>query len=243
MEALTEAEGACLAQLNAVASRLRQLSAHDGALKTVVEMLESAEAQTAEAVRELRHYASRLDLDPEALREIEQRIEALHAAARKHRVRPEALHEFRSSLEKRLSELALSVDPEALKREVAAAKARYTAAAKKLSAKRRSAAQELSKSVSAAMQELAMAGGRFSVSLKALPEPSSFGAEEVEFEVSSHPSLPLRPLAKVASGGELSRVSLAVQMVAAKQSPVATLVFDEIDAGIGGAVEIGRAHV
>ena len=243
MEALTEAEGACLAQLNAVASRLRQLSAHDGALKTVVEMLESAEAQTAEAVRELRHYASRLDLDPEALREIEQRIEALHAAARKHRVRPEALHEFRSSLEKRLSELALSVDPEALKREVAAAKARYTAAAKKLSAKRRSAAQELSKSVSAAMQELAMAGGRFSVSLKALPEPSSFGAEEVEFEVSSHPSLPLRPLAKVASGGELSRVSLAVQMVAAKQSPVATLVFDEIDAGIGGAVAdtIGRS--
>jgi DNA repair protein RecN (Recombination protein N) len=243
MEALTEAEGACLAQLNAVASRLRQLSAHDGALKTVVEMLESAEAQTAEAVRELRHYASRLDLDPEALREVEQRIEALHAAARKHRVRPEALHEFLASVEKRLSELALSVDPEALKREVAAAKSRYSAAAKKLSAKRASAAQALGKAVSAAMQDLAMAGGRFSITITPLGEPAAHGSEDIEFQVSSHPSLPLRPLAKVASGGELSRVSLAVQMVAAEQSPVATLVFDEIDAGIGGAVAdtIGRS--
>jgi DNA repair protein RecN (Recombination protein N) len=86
------------------------------------------------------------------------------------------------------------------------------------------------------MQQLAMAGGRFSVALKELTEPGSAGAEEVEFEVSSHPSLPLRPLARVASGGELSRVSLAIQLVAAKQSPVGALVFDEIDAGIGGAV-------
>src|SRR5712664_475190 len=86
------------------------------------------------------------------------------------------------------------------------------------------------------MQQLAMAGGRFAVSLKLLEEPGAGGAEQVEFEVASHPSLPLRPLAKVASGGELSRISLAIQLVAAKASPVATLVFDEVDAGIGGAV-------
>jgi DNA repair protein RecN (Recombination protein N) len=93
------------------------------------------------------------------------------------------------------------------------------------------------------MQQLAMAGGRFSVKLNALEEPGVSGAEDVEFEVSSHPSLPLRPLAKVASGGELSRVSLAIQLVAAKASPVGTLVFDEIDSGIGGAVAetIGRS--
>jgi DNA repair protein RecN (Recombination protein N) len=93
------------------------------------------------------------------------------------------------------------------------------------------------------MQQLAMSGGRFSVSLRQLEEPAAGGAEEVEFEVASHPSLPLRPLAKVASGGELSRVSLAIQMVAARASPVATLIFDEVDSGIGGAVAdtIGRA--
>ena len=93
------------------------------------------------------------------------------------------------------------------------------------------------------MQKLAMAGGRFAVRLNALEQPSAMGAEEVEFEVSSHPSLPLRPLAKVASGGELSRVSLAIQLVAASASPVGALVFDEIDSGIGGAVAetIGKA--
>jgi DNA repair protein RecN (Recombination protein N) len=236
LEALTESEGACLAQLSAVASRLRSLSEHDGGLGPIVELLESAEAQTGEAVRELRHYASRVDLDPEVLRETEARIEALHAAARKHRVKPEELPQRLGALEKRLAELELAVNPEALKREVAAARGRYQAAAKKLSAKREAAAQALSKSVTAAMQQLAMAGGRFSVALKNLEEPGAGGAEEIEFEVASHPSLPLRPLAKVASGGELARISLAIQMVAAKASPVGTLVFDEVDSGIGGAV-------
>src|SRR6185295_6181775 len=93
------------------------------------------------------------------------------------------------------------------------------------------------------MHDLAMGGGRFSVALRELDQPGSAGAEEVEFEVTSHPSLPLRPLAKVASGGELSRVSLAIQLVTAKESPVGTLIFDEIDAGIGGAVAetVGRS--
>jgi DNA repair protein RecN (Recombination protein N) len=243
LEALEESEGACLGQLAAVASRLRALSIHDSQLVPVVEMLESAEAQAGEAVRTLRQYASRVDLDPEALREVEARIEALHAAARKHRVRPEALHELLFNLEKRLGELELAVDPEALKREVAAARAQFEGIGKKLTAKRRSAASALGNAVTAAMQQLAMAGGRFSVSLKKLDEPGASGAEEIEFEVASHPSLPLRPLAKVVSGGELSRISLAIQLVAAKASPVGSLVFDEIDSGIGGAVAetIGRA--
>jgi DNA repair protein RecN (Recombination protein N) len=243
LEALAEAEGAALPQLSAVASRLKSLSEHDAGLKGVVELLEAAEAQTGEAVRELRHYAARVDLDPEALRDTEARIEALHAAARKYRVRPQDLPGRLAELQRRLAELELAVNPDALKREVAAAHARYQAAAGKLSARRTAGAQALSKSVSAAMQELAMAGGRFSVSLKPLPEPAAAGAEEIEFEVASHPSLPLRPLAKVASGGELSRISLAIQMVAAKASPVATLVFDEVDSGIGGAVAqtIGKA--
>ncbi len=243
LEALTESEGAALAQLGAVASRLRALSAHDARLAPIVELVESAAAQAGEAVRELRHYASRVDLDPDALRAVADRIEALHAAARRHRVRPEELPQRRAELEKRLAELELAVNPEALQREVAAARLRYEAAAKKLTTRRQHGAQGFSKAVTAGMQQLAMAGGRFEVLLSKLEEPGAAGAEEIEFQVASHPSLPLRPLARVASGGELSRISLAIQMVAAKASPVGTLVFDEVDAGIGGSVAetIGKA--
>jgi DNA repair protein RecN (Recombination protein N) len=243
LETLTEAEGAALPQISAVASRLRALSEHDAGLKAVVDLLESAEAQTSEAVRELRHYASRVDLDPEALRDTEARIEALYDAARKHRLRPEELPGRFVQLEQRLAELELAVNPQALKREVAAARARFDSAAAQLSARRAAGAQALSRAVSAAMQELAMAGGRFHIELKRLEQAGAGGAEDIEFQVASHPSLPLRGLAKVASGGELSRISLAIQLVAAKASPVATLVFDEVDSGIGGAVAetIGRS--
>ena len=243
LEALSEADGACLPQLAAVASRLRALSEHDLHLKAIVEMLASAEAQAGEAARDLRDYASRVELDPRALREVEQRIEALHAAGRRYRVKPAELPALEKDLLARFRELELAASPEALQREVAAAKDRYDAAAKKLSAKRKSASQALGRDVTQAMQNLAMSGGRFSVSLKALNEPGSAGAEEVEFEVATHPSLPLRPLAKVVSGGELSRISLAIQLVASKASPVGTLVFDEVDSGIGGAVAetVGRS--
>jgi DNA repair protein RecN (Recombination protein N) len=243
LEALTEAEGAALAQISAVAKRLDVLSAHDDRLKAVVELLQSAEAQAGEAVRELRSYASRVELDPQALRDVEARIEALHAAARKHRVRPEELPARLARLEQRHAELELAVNPEALRKEVDAARARFATISKKLSGKRKVAAEDLSKAVTVGMQQLAMAGGRFAASLKESAEPGVNGNEDIEFEVSSHPSLPLRPLARVASGGELSRVSLAIQLVAARSSPVATLVFDEIDAGIGGAVAetIGRS--
>ena len=219
-----------------MATRLRALSIHDSNLVPVVELLESAHAQAGEAVRTLRNYASRVELDPQALREVEARIEALHAAARRHRVKPEALQPLLSDLEKRLAELELAVNPEALRREVAAARSAFDAACRRLTSKRRSAAEGLGKAVTAAMQQLAMAGGRFSIKLNALENAGACGAEEVEFEVASHPSLPLRPLAKVASGGELARVSLAIQLVAAKSSPVGALVFDEVDSGIGGAV-------
>jgi DNA repair protein RecN (Recombination protein N) len=243
LEALSEADGACLPQLSAVASRLRSLSEHDAHLKAIVEMLESAEAQAGEAARDLRDYASRVDLDPEALRDVELRIEALHAACRKYRVKPGELPALEKDLAQRFRELELAASPEALKREVAAAKLRYDAAAKKLSAKRNAGALALGKDVTQAMQSLSMSGGRFSVALKELAQPGGTGAEDIEFEVTSHPSLPLRPLAKVVSGGELSRISLAIQLVASKESPVGTLVFDEVDSGIGGAVAetVGRS--
>jgi DNA repair protein RecN (Recombination protein N) len=243
LEALAEAEGAALAQLAAVAGRLRALGEHDPALRPIVELLESAHAQSAEAVRELRHYASRVDLDPALVRATGERLEALHAAARRYRVRPEEVARLLAESRERLAELDLATSPDALRREVEAARAAYRAAAEKLSARRKSGAQSLSRAVTAQMQTLAMKGGRLAVVLQPLDEPAAHGMESVSFEVSSHASLPLRPLAQVASGGELSRLSLAIHLVASSRSPVGTLVFDEVDAGIGGAVAqtVGRA--
>jgi DNA repair protein RecN (Recombination protein N) len=243
LEALQEGEGASLPQLAAVAARLRALAEHDERLGAIVELLSSAQAQAGEAMRELRHYASRVELDPRALQEAESRIEGLHAAGRRFRVKPEALPELAAATRARLADLDLAASPDALRAEVAAARERYAVAAKKLTAKRKSAARALGEAVTEGMQKLAMAGGRFAVSLQPLEEPSVAGLEAVAFEVSSHPSLPLRALAKVASGGELSRLSLAIQLVCARASPVATLVFDEVDAGIGGAVAetVGRS--
>ena len=243
LDALSEAEGACLPQLGTVAGRLRALSEHDVHLKAIVEMLESAEAQASEAARDLRDYASRVDLDPHALRDVEQRTEALHAAGRRYRVKPSELPALEQRQLQRFRELELAASPEALQREVFAAQERYDAAAKKLSAKRRTASLAFGRSVTQAMQSLAMVGGRFAAELRPLEQPGAGGLEEVAFEVAAHSSLPLRALAKVASGGELSRISLAIQLVAAKESPIGTLVFDEVDTGIGGAVAetVGRS--
>ena len=243
LDALAEADGATLAQLTAVVGRLRTLSEHDASLSPIVEMLASAEAQVGEAARELRHYASKIELDPETLRSVEQRIEGLHAAGRKYRVKPAELAQFAIETKERLAELDLAANPAALQAQVDSAKAACLALAEKLSAKRRAAASALAKAVTAGMQTLAMSGGRFAVQLTPLDEPVAHGLEDVEFEVASHPSLPLRPLGKVASGGELSRISLALQMIASKSSPVGTLVFDEVDSGIGGAVAaiVGRS--
>ena len=243
LEALSEADGACVPQLSAIAGRLRALSEHDVHLTAIVEMLESAEVQASEAARDLRDYASRVDLDPHALREVEQRTEALHAAGRRYRVKPAELPALEEKHLQRFRELELAASPEALQREVAAAKERYVAMATKLSAKRKIASQSLGRAVTQAMQNLAMVGGRFAAELRPLEEPGAGGLEEVAFEVAAHSSLPLRPLAKVASGGELSRISLAIQLVAARESPIGTLVFDEVDSGIGGAVAetVGRS--
>ncbi len=243
LEALSEADGALAPQLAALAERLRALSRHDRALEGVVEMLDAAEAQASEAARTLRQYGSRLELDPAALREVEARIEALHAAGRKYRVAPVELPALAESLAARAAELERTADPQALRRELDAAQAALVECTQQLSAKRKRAAQKLGRAVSDGMQGLAMGGGRFAVRLDALDAPSAAGAESVAFEVSAHPSLALRPLARVASGGELSRISLALQLVVRRYAPVDTLVFDEIDSGIGGAVAdtVGRS--
>lgn len=236
VELLAEGDQALLPQLNGLIGRINKVVEFDSALGEPLAILDSAAAQMQEAAYGLRHYAQRLDMDPDRLRQIEQRLEQVHDMARKYRIAAEALPQQLQERAARLEELRQLGSAEALQRQEAEAEAAYLSRAKVLSAARRLAAQELGSKVSEGMQQLAMTGGRFEVALHALPEGNVHGLEQVEFLVSSHSSLAEKPLAKVASGGELSRISLAIQVVTSKVAAVPTLIFDEVDVGIGGGV-------
>ena len=243
IDSLSESENAALGVLSGVLSRLRPLTEFDGSLRDTVAVLESGEAHLREAAYALRHYADRTELDPKRLHEVEQRLEAAHNAARKFRVRPETLPELLASLQVRVKDLEMTADLEALAAQERAARSRYDELAARLSAERKKAATKLGREVNAAMKELAMSGGRFEVELRPLlPEGSVAGNEQVEFLVATNPGAEPRALAKVASGGELSRISLAIQVITSRAAAVPTLIFDEVDAGIGGAVAevVGR---
>ena len=235
-------EQAALNIVDAALNRVRDLVEIDAALKEPVELIEGARIQLDEAVHSLNRYRDRLDVDPQRLAELDARIQAVTLLARKHRVPPERLAETQASLIERLQALRLASDPAALAAAEAMAKNDFDALAKKLSVGRKKMAGELSKSVTEAMQQLAMAGGSFNVALEPLNEPASYGNEVIEFRVSANTGQPLRPLAKVASGGELSRIGLAIQVIASQSAQVPTLIFDEVDVGIGGGVAeiVGR---
>ncbi len=239
---LVEADAAIVRRLAALATRLAALATHDAALSDIVALIEPARIQLEEAARELRNYRQKLDVDPAELARVEERLAAIHDVARKYRVRPEQLPQLLAETLARAATLAESADHDALARRADALQKTYAALASQLSAKREFAADELSNRVTAAMQELAMAGGRFEIALLPLAEGASYGLEQVVFEVASHPKQPLGPLARVASGGELSRIALAVQVVTSEVGEVPTLIFDEVDVGIGGAVAatVGR---
>jgi DNA repair protein RecN (Recombination protein N) len=235
-DALTEGEDALARRLSALIAKLSASAAHDPALAEIVALLDPARIQIDEAARALRSYSAKLDLDPAELGRVEERLAAVHDVARKHRVRPDALAALLAETEARLAHLAESADIAMLARRAAEAEAGYRTLAGELSAKREFAAVELETRVTEAMQQLAMAGGRLEIALEALGTPAGYGLEQVEFRVASHPKQPLGPLAKVASGGELSRIALAIQVVTSDVGEVPTLIFDEVDAGIGGAV-------
>jgi DNA repair protein RecN (Recombination protein N) len=200
-QALVEVADAIVARLGALASRLAALASHDAALGDIVALIEPARIQLDEAARELRSYRQKLDVDPAELARIDERIAAIHGVARKHRVRPEQLPQLLADTQAEIAALAEASDFDALARRADAAQKTFAAIAGELSAKREFAASELANRVSAAMQQLAMTGGRFEVALLPLDEPASFGAEQVVFEVATHPKQPLAPLARVASGG------------------------------------------
>jgi DNA repair protein RecN (Recombination protein N) len=236
VEALAEGDGASLPRLNAIAARLEGLIEYDPKLREILNTLESARIELQEATHALRRYGERLELDPQRLREVEGRLDAIHTAARKHRVQPEALPAKLEAAKARLQELGEGGDVEGLRQAEEEAHAACVAEAKKLSSARKKAARKLSDRVTEAMQELAMQGGAFEIAFVAAPEVTARGLENVEFLVAAHKGTAPQPLAKVASGGELSRLSLAVQTVASQVAQVPTLIFDEVDAGIGGRV-------
>ena len=242
VDALSEADRAVTVGLSAALSRLRALSGFDARLNESIELLASAETQVEEAAHALRAYADRAELDPQRLAEVESRIDALHGAARKFRHKPEELPALAEKLSARLAELDVASDREGLARAEQAARSAYAETAAALSAGRRKAAARLGKEVSAAMKELAMAGGRFEINLKGVEGGSAGGDEQAEFLVSANAGMEPRALARVASGGELSRISLAIQVITSKAAAVPTLIFDEVDAGIGGGVAevVGR---
>ncbi len=219
-------------------SALRPLQAIDPALGTVMLLLEEASIRVTEAARELGRYADSLELDSARQGAVEKRLAAAEDLARKHRVPVADLTQRQSVLRAELAALeTVEQDVSELRRQQAVALATYRDLATKLSASRTTTARTFGKEISARMQTLGMTGGRFQVEVAphASTEPQSHGLDQVEFRVTANPGQPLRALAKVASGGELSRLSLAIQ-VACLAGAVRSMVFDEVDAGIGGAV-------
>ncbi|KVK74588.1 DNA repair protein RecN [Burkholderia sp. MSMB1498] len=242
LDAISESDDAMLTQLGAIVSKLRSLAEYDPALNDALASLEPAEIQLQEASYSLSHYAQRLDLDPDRLAQVETRLDALHSTARKFRLPPETLHDEHEARRAQLAELDAAADLSALQAIAGKAKEAYLADARKLSKARAQAAKALGAAVTTGMQELSMAGGSFEVALVPLAEGGAHGLEQVEFRVAGHAGVPLRPLAKVASGGELARISLALAVIASAASPTPTLIFDEVDTGIGGGVAevVGR---
>lgn len=230
-----------LSQLSSLNQKLGKLAGIDTGLQAIVDLIEPARIQLQEAVYAINDYLDRVDLDPERLRQVESRMEAIHSAARKFRVTEEQLPEEHAKLAERLSQIADASDIDGLRKQEEKLKAAYLDVAGRLSATRAQAARQLGEAVTKAMQELNMTGGRFEVALNA-GEPGAHGLEQVEFLVAGHAGVAARPLAKVASGGELARISLAISVITSNATTTPTLIFDEVDSGIGGGVAevVGR---
>ena len=235
---LGENDPSLLQSLHRLTRTLSDLCALDPELVEAQEMLESAGIQIDEVISSLRHYRDQVDLDPERLKQVDEQLGRVHDAARKHRVSPTELGTLLAGLQ---AEAASLDDADQRLTHLAEIeiqrKQAYSAAARALSAARNKAAARLSATVSESMRHLGMQDGRFEVRCDSDPEhAAAHGLDRVAFMVSVNPGLPLAALAEVASGGELSRISLAIQVATVDCGQVPTLIFDEVDVGIGGAV-------
>ena len=205
-------------------------------------LLDSIEAELSEVSANMRTAVAHVEMDENLLAQQEERLQTLMSTARKYRIEPAELPGKQQEIEHALAELAAAADLDALAANTAKAEAAYHTAAAALSAKRSSAAQRLAAETAAHMQELAMRGAQFHIQLSPAA-PSVHGTEQVQYQVAANKGSPLRAMSKVASGGELARISLALQMVTSQYTAVPMLIFDEVDSGIGGAVAevVGKA--
>lgn len=251
IDVLSDADNSVESILSKASSNMSALAEHDSALGEISQSLESAQIQIDEAVHSLNRYLQKLDLDPSRLSEVDERMQALHSAARKYRTEADDLPKLLLDATERLEALTASQNIEALREKVKQEELAYLQQAKQLSQKRSKAALNLGKQVTAAMQDLSMSGGQLEIALLPLAEGSAHGLEQIEFLVAGHAGSTPRSLAKVASGGELARISLAISVITSKASFTPTLIFDEVDAGIGGAVaetvgkllrQLGESH-
>ncbi|MGH8086416.1 MAG: DNA repair protein RecN [Lysobacter sp.] len=225
--------------LQQVRSELQRVAEHEPRLNEVDGMLDAAAIQLDEALVMLDRVRGDLDMDPSAFATIEQRLGRLHELARKHRVTPEQLAGHRDALASELEQLrGAGLRLQKLDTEIEAARASWRQAADALGGKRRDAADSLATATTGLIAELGMGGGRFDVAIEPIEadRPDPLGGERVEFLVAANPGQPARALRKVASGGELSRISLAIEVAALGLDTVPTMVFDEVDSGIGGGV-------
>lgn len=229
--------GSVLEALTASLSRLDAFKSHSTQLGEASDLLASAQIQIEEAVGELTRYLDHFEADPERQQYVEERLSAIFDLARKHRIQPHELPALQQQLIDELEgQQQQAADAERLQEELIAYQAHYRQLSEKLSAQRSKGATKLAKAVTQEIQRLGMPGGRIELQLTPLDADSYpvTGLESVEFLVSANPGQPAKPLAKVASGGELSRISLGIQVITAQTSRVPTLVFDEVDVGIGG---------
>ncbi|WP_227370432.1 DNA repair protein RecN [Halomonas sp. M20] len=229
--------GGALTLLHQALTRIGSLpGAEQGSLAEARSMLNDAQIQIEEAARELHYFIDHTELDPARLADVEERLAEVHRVARKHHVMPEELTELQQRLRSELESLEGGEhDLEALTAEVEATRDAYRTTARRISKKRQKAAVAFGKEVQDQLGFLAMGKARFEVEVASRDTPQPNGLDSVRFLISANPGQPARPLAKVASGGELSRISLAIQVVAASHSTIATLVFDEVDVGVSGA--------
>lgn len=234
-ELIGESETSALRMLAQAQQKLAQLVEFDTQLMEAVESLDSAMIQLEDTNRFIHRYLQRAELDPARLAEVELRIQDVHATARKYRMRPEELEDTLQSWRLRLTELETYSNDANLAKQESLALAEYEELAQQLSQQRAIAGQRLAEKISAEMQRLSLAGGSFQIALHPC-ETSIHGLEDVEFLIAGHAGVEPRALSKVASGGELSRISLALHVVTANQGSVPTMIFDEVDVGIGGSV-------
>jgi DNA repair protein RecN (Recombination protein N) len=239
-----DSDGGIDSAMGRLLAGLHEAARHDRRIGPVLESLESARIQLQDAGDQLRRLADRIESDPERLSEVDTRIAGYLRLARKHRIEPHGLAVLLEQMDAELAEFGVGDNAiDELEQALAEARTQYTTAAGALSAARRAAVKKLDRAITDSMQELGMIGGRFQVSLQKTDGDSGpHGFDRIEFQVATNPGSAPQPLARVASGGELSRIGLALQVLASAAQMVDTLIFDEVDSGISGAIAevVGR---